>query len=41
MAGRALAWRCALAAAGPADLAGYGDRISGWAAELLEPFPPC
>ena len=41
MAGRALAWRRALAAAGPADLAEYGDRIGGWAAELLEPFPPC
>ena len=25
----------------PADLAEYGDRIGGWAAELLEPFPPC
>jgi hypothetical protein len=41
MAGRALAWRRALAAAGPADLTEYGDRIGGWAAELLEPFPPC
>jgi Phosphotransferase enzyme family len=40
MAGRALAWRRALAAAGPAELAEYGDRVSGWAAELLEPFPP-
>ena len=40
MAGGA-AWRRALAAAGPADLAEYGDRIGGWAAELLEPFPPC
>jgi hypothetical protein len=40
MAGCALAWRRALAAAGPADLAEYGDRISGWAEELLDPRPP-
>jgi hypothetical protein len=37
MVGRALAWRRALTAAGPADLAEYGDRVSGWVEELLEP----
>lgn len=35
MAGRALAWRRALATAGPADLSEYDDPISGWAEELL------
>jgi hypothetical protein len=39
MAGRALAWRRALATAGPADLAEYGDKISDWTEELLEPGP--
>lgn len=33
--GRALAWRRALAAAGPADLATYGDAVPGWFTELL------
>lgn len=37
MAGRALAWRRALATAGPADLAQYGDRAGGWVEELLRP----
>jgi hypothetical protein len=36
MVGRAMAWRRALATAGPAELAEYGDRVGGWAAELLE-----
>lgn len=37
--GRALAWRRALAAAGPADLAEYGEAVPGWFAELLV-LPP-
>lgn len=35
--GRALSWRRALAAAGPADRAAYGDPVSGWLEELLQP----
>jgi hypothetical protein len=37
MVGRALAWRRALAGAGPAELAEDGDRVGGWVEELLEP----
>lgn len=38
--GRALAWRRALVAAGPADLAEYGGAVGGWFQELLElPVP--
>lgn len=38
--GRALAWRRALVAAGPAELAEFGDAVSGWFEELLEvPVP--
>jgi hypothetical protein len=35
--GRSLSWRRALAAAGPADLAEFGDAVGGWLQELLEP----
>lgn len=37
MVGRALSWRRGLVAAGPAELAEYGDRVGGWLEELLEP----
>jgi hypothetical protein len=36
LVGRAMAWRRALATAGPAELVKYGDRVGGWAQELLE-----
>jgi hypothetical protein len=36
MVGRAMAWRRALATAGPSELAEYGDHVGAWAQELLE-----
>jgi hypothetical protein len=39
MVGRSLAWRRGLVAAGPEDLAEYGDRVGGWVEELLESPP--